>query len=316
MPQRNFRDWVIASRPWSFAASLLSVLPIAAWLFMQSRLLGWSFDWVNALLSLPMLICMQAAGNLIGDYYDHIRGVDLPGSLNGVRHIQSGKFQPAEVLHYGYAMLLAAGVIGVIILCRSSWSAIWLGVAGVLMVRFYPWLKYHALGDVDVLLGYALLPALGVSFVATGQYHLEVLPLSLPTGLITVGILHANNTRDILNDRHAGIRTLSIQIGGMAAQWLYAFEVLVPYLLIAFYIAFGLLRPLSLITLLSLPVAIRLSRAMLSVKTVAAFDYTQAGDNVLPPALQPIAMLDIKTSQLQMLFGNLYTLSFLILALL
>ena len=100
--RRSFKDWIIASRPWSFTASLIPVIAISAYLFYKSCLLWWDCDWINALLSLPLLVCLQAAGNLIGDYHDYINGVDLPESLNQVRHIQSGKFKPKEILHYGY----------------------------------------------------------------------------------------------------------------------------------------------------------------------------------------------------------------------
>ena len=215
--QRTLKDWIVASRPWSFTASLIPVIAIAAYLYYTNDGQG---NWLNAVLALPMLVCMQAAGNLIGDYYDHMKGVDLPGSLNQVRHIQSGLFTPKEVLHYGYAMLATAAVLGLIILWRSDWSYIWLGAAGLLMVGFYPWLKFHALGDLDVLFGYALLPALGVTLVVTDQYQWMPMLLSLPFGLLTVAILHANNTRDIRNDSRAGIQTMCMAVGGRASQWI------------------------------------------------------------------------------------------------
>ena len=298
--QRTLKDWIIASRPWSFTASLIPVIAISAYLFLQSTLYGWDCDWLNALLALPMLVCLQAAGNLIGDYHDHVKGVDLPGSLNQVRHIQSGKFQPREILHYGYAMLASAALLGLVILVRSSFSAIWLGVAGLLMVYFYPWLKYHALGDLDVLLGYALLPALGVSFVVTGTYHWEVLLLSIPFGSLTVAILHANNTRDILNDHRAGIDTMCIRIGGRASQWVYLVELILPYVLIPIYVLTGLCEWPALFTFLTLPIALRHDRTMMKAK---------------PLADTPIGGLDQQTAQLQLLFGLIFTLSFALMAL-
>ncbi len=301
MKDRTLKDWIIASRPWSFTASLIPVIAISSYLFYQSRLQGWQCDWTNALLSLLMLVLLQAAGNLIGDYYDHIKGVDLPGSLNQVRHIQSGKFQPKEILHYGYVMLFLSAVLGLFILFRSSFSAMWLGVCGLLMVCFYPWLKYHALGDLDVLLGYALLPALGVSFVVTGEYHLEVLPLSLPFGLLTVSILQANNTRDILNDSRAGIQTLCISIGGRTSQWVYAAELTAPYILVPAFMISGLLPYPALAVYLSLPLAVNRIRTMMKAE---------------PLAEEPIGSLDQQTAQLQMMFGLLFSVSFIVAALL
>ena len=129
--KRGLKDWFVATRPWSFPASLVPVLVVAAWLFWQSSTVGgYVTDWWCAPLALLMLVLMQASGNLIGDYYDHIRGIDLPGSLNGVRHIQSGMFQPREILRFGYVLLALAVLLGIVILMRCGWQAAWLGVAG------------------------------------------------------------------------------------------------------------------------------------------------------------------------------------------
>ena len=41
---------------------------------------------------------------------------------------------------------------------------------GCVLILLYPWLKYHALGDVDIFLTYSLLPILGTSYVVTGVF--------------------------------------------------------------------------------------------------------------------------------------------------
>lgn len=298
MNKRTLKDWVLATRPWSFPASLVPVVVIAAWLYWQSIVQGGTtLDWWCAPLALVMLVLMQAAGNLIGDYYDHIRGIDLPGSLNGVRHIQSGKFQPREILRFGYACLAVSILLGLLILSRCGWQAAWLGAAGILLVVAYPWLKAHALGDLDILLGYALLPALGVGYAVGGEWMWVPLVVSLPVGLITVSILQANNTRDILNDSRAGIVTLSIRLGGRTSQRLYALENAVSYLLIPALCLAHLLPWWSMITWLSVPLAWHNAGTMLKAQ---------------PLAEQPIATLDQHTAQTQMTFGLLYALSFLL----
>lgn len=292
---RTLMDWVIASRPWSFPASLAPVLVVTAWLYWRAAAQGVvAMDWWCALLALLMLVLMQASGNLISDFYDHTKGIDLPGSLNGVRHIQSGKFLPREILHYGYACLAVAAVLGLGILMRCGWQATWLGVAGVLLVVCYPWLKAHALGDIDILLGYALLPALGVGYAVGGGWMWQPVLLIVPVGLVTVAILHANNTRDILNDTRAGIMTLSIGIGGRASQWVYALENALAYLLIPVLCACGMISWLCMATWLTLPMAYRNVSTMLHAQ---------------PLAEKPIATVDQQTAQTQMAFCLLYTVS-------
>ena len=271
---------------------------------------GDPFGWVVAVLALPMMMLFQAAGNLISDAADHEHAVDLPGSLNGVRHIQSGQFTAKGSRHYGLTLLAVAAVIGIIILWRMTQlydpatvrNALMticcaIGLAGICLAVWYPNIKYHALGDLDILLCYALLPAVGLDIAATGHFHHETLLLCLPFGMQTVAILHANNTRDIRNDRRAGIHTLPHLIGGKASQWLYAAEVLVPYVLIAVYFLLGMTPAWTLLAWAIFPIAVKNARWMMSVPEEDE---------------QGIATLDQKTAQMQLFTGLLYALGFLI----
>ncbi|MBR5150048.1 MAG: prenyltransferase, partial [Bacteroidaceae bacterium] len=107
----------------------------------------------------------------------------------------------------------------------------------------------NALGDVDIFLTYSLLPILGTTYVATGAIDAEALWLALPIGLITVGILHANNARDIEHDRLAGIRTFAMNVGKKASAIIYCAEVILPFVWIAAGIVFGVFPILSLLVL-------------------------------------------------------------------
>lgn len=282
MAKKTFKDWLIATRPWSFPASSMPVVVTMAYLFYK----GIGTNWTNGWLALAMMILFQAAGNLVSDYSDHIKGVDRPGSLNGVRHIQSGKFTPKEIYHFGLILTAVAAVIGVIILFRSSYEVCWMGIAGVLLLLCYPCLKAHALGDLDILLCYALIPSLGTSFVVTGDYRFEVMLLSLTYGLLIVAILHANNTRDILNDRGAGLTTLSGTIGAKTSQVLYLLEVVIPYILIVVFVLTGWLHWVVLFVLLTLPPAIKNVSVMLkarpnSEEDIATLDKSTAGHELM-----------------------------------
>lgn len=300
MKTRTLKDWIILVRPWSFPASIVPCLATTAYLFFISRQGSeFTFDWINAALAFPLLVLLHAAGNTIGDYYDHIRKVDLPNSLNQVRCIYDGTFSPKEVFRTGIVMLVLASILGLVLLYRTSWSAIWFGIAGIVLTGCYFWFKKHAMGDLDVLLGFAILPSLGIAYVTTGQYLVEPMLLSIPFGLLTVSILHANNTRDILNDTRAGLTTLSICLGGRTSQIVYAAELIVPYVLVLALCCVGWLPWFSLITFLTLPIAAKNIRIML---------------NAEPLAEAPIGSLDQQSAQLQLMFGLLYTLAFIIAA--
>ena len=306
---RTLKDWIIATRPGAVPASSSPIIAMSCYFFYLHAFAGEPFDWVVAVLALPMMMLFQASGNLISDAADHEHAVDLPGSLNGVRHIQDGKFTAHGSRHYGFSLLAVAAVIGMLILWRMSalyspdvWQRLVIvcaiiGMTGIALAVWYPYIKYHALGDLDILLCYALLPAAGLDLSSTGLVHPHTLLLCLPFGLQTVAILHANNTRDIRNDRRAGIHTLPHLIGGKASQWLYAAEVLVPYVLIAVYFLLGFTPAWTLLAWLIFPIAVKNARWMMSVPAEEE---------------QGIALLDQKTAQMQLFTGLLYALGFLI----
>lgn len=293
---RNLKDWVIATRPWSFPASFIPVLAIGAFLTdYNSRNGGGPVDWIPLLIAVVMMVVFQAAGNLISDYYDHVRGVDQADSLNQVRAIQSGTFTPRELLFYGYCVLAAGAMIGVILLFLTSWKLIWLGVAAILSVIFYMWLKAHVLSGLTILFCYSILPAIGASYVGTGSLVPLVIPVSLPFGLLTVAILHANNTRDIQGDRRAGVLTFAASIGDRASRWIYAAEVATPYVLVLVFALVDWIPWWTLLTWLTVPLALPLVRTMVSIP---------------PEDAEAIATIDQKTARLQLAFGLLYTISF------
>ena len=69
------------------------------------------------------------------------------------------------------------------------------------------------MGDVLIFIVYGQLIALGTAYAMTGMLLPIVLLISAPIGFLVVNILHANNTRDIMHDRQAGISTLAMHLG-------------------------------------------------------------------------------------------------------
>jgi len=309
--KRTLKDWILATRPWSFPASSISIVAMGAYFYYRAALAGngWhAYEWILVVLAFLMMVAFQAGGNLFSDYYDHQRKVDLPGSLNGVRHIQSGLFTPVQIKRYGIALLSAAIALGLIILlivaCHANQNATatctacaLIGLAGVALAFCYPWLKYHAWGDLDILLCYALLPSMGLYLLLRHTATASPLLVCLPFGLLTVAILHANNTRDIQNDHRAGIRTMPQLMGRRTSQYLYVAEVAAAYVLVIVWVVTRLVPPAALITFLTLPMAVRNIRTMLKAGTDFEHD---------------IATLDKDSAQLQLVFGLLYTLAFVL----
>lgn len=290
MKKHSFKDWMIAVRPWSFPASTMPVLVTLAYLYWMRQ----DINWVNGIWALLDIIVFHFAGNTWSDYFDYKHKVDAKDTF-GAKTLTEGMFTPREIAGLSLGLLCVALVAGLGLMMRSGFSLLYIGFGGVACALFYPALKFRALGDVVILFAYSLLPALGTSFVATGTFRLESLWIAFPVGLITIGILHSNNTRDIRTDGRAGIQTFAMTLGGKASVRLYCFEVLFPFAWVAACVAAGVFPWL---TLLVFPA---LLPAWGNVRM--ALRFFDGGESA-------IAHLDQHTAKLQLLFSLLFTLSF------
>lgn len=287
MKKHSFAQWLIAVRPWSFPASAMPVAVTLAYLLWG----GAEINWLAGVWAFINIVLFHAAGNVWSDYFDFRKGVDAEDTF-GAKTMTSGEFEPREMLHLAVGLLVVALVLGIGLMLLTDWRLLWFGLAGALTVLLYPRLKYSALGDVDIMLAYALLPTLGTSFVATGALVWSVLWIALPVGLITVAILHSNNTRDITTDARAQIKTFAMRLGRKASKPLYAFEVLFPFVWIAGCVVAGVLPVWSLLTLVAVVPAWQGARDML-----------RHDDS----STELIANLDERTAKLQLIFSLLFT---------
>lgn len=226
-----FKNYFLATRPWSFPVSSMSVLVTAAYLFSR----GYEIHWGLALWAVVGIILFHAAGNLISDYFDFKSGIDAEDTF-GSKTLTSGAFTPKQVIIFGIVMLVLACLNGLCIMLVTGWQLLIFGGLGALFTLLYPWMKAHALGDFDILLEYGVIPALGTAFTIYGyqestiNYHLYLDALvAVPAFVtITIAVLHINNTRDTATDRRAHISTFAMLIGKENSVVLYIAELILP----------------------------------------------------------------------------------------
>ena len=281
---------MIAVRPWSFPASAMPVIVTTAFLFWK----GYEINWGFAVWALLNIILFHAAGNTWSDYFDFKKQVDADDTF-GAKTLTTGMFKPEEIKKLALGLTAAAVAGGLSLLALTGLPLLWIGIGGVLCTLLYPMLKYNALGDLAILLAYAFLPTLGTSFVATGAVVTSVLLVALPLGLITDGILHSNNTRDMHTDSRAGIKTMAMSLGVKSSAVLYGFEMLFPFVWIGVCSIAGLMPIATVIAFMTLPVAIACAQTM---------------KNSVEGGLQMIADLDVRTANLQLFFSLLLTVAF------
>lgn len=292
MSRHTFGQWIFAVRPWSFPASAMPIIVTLAYLFWK----GAEINWLFGLWALINMILFHIAGNVWSDYNDYSKGVDRDDTF-GAKTLTTGMFQPQEIRNLAIGVLIVAVAGGLGLVALTGLPLLWIGIAGAALTVLYPVFKYNALGDLDILLTFAFLPTLGTAYVTTGAIDWNVLWIAVPVGLITDGILHSNNTRDIVPDKRAEIRTMAMGLGKKVSAWLYSFEVIFPFVWIGVCSIIGLMPIYTVFVFLTLPIALGCSRTM--VKAV------NSGSDI-------ISDLDVRTANLQLLFSVILSITFIV----
>ena len=264
---------------------------LVSMVFLWSQ--GIKVSWGLGIMALVNIILVHAAGHVWSDYHDYRKGVDADDTY-GVRILTDKQFTPKEVLMLSLTLQVLAIAMGLLMVYLTGITLLWFGLAGIALSLLYPPLKYAAMGDLVIMACYALLPMLGTTFICSGDIFPKVLWLAVPVGSITVAILHANNTRDIETDGRAKIHTFAMLTGRQFAIGMYVFELVLPYLWLIITAFMGLVSPLTLLTLITLPIAIGNCKKMLS--------YHKGG-------IKAIANLDEATAKLQLAFSLVLTIS-------
>ncbi len=289
--------WLQAIRPFSLTASAVPALLGAAWVFYQ----GTPADWRLLPLIVIASLAIQAATNLVSDYFDYIKGVDSKDTYGSSRVIVDGLLPAGQVLVGGLILFALTAAIGLLFVAVRGWPILALGVVGIAGGLFYTaapiGFKYIGLGDLMVFVLMGPLMVIGSYLVLTGGYLQSLLWLSLPIGFLVAGILSANNLRDILHDSQAGITTTAGLLGHRLARYEYSGLIVGAYVSAAVMIAVGLLPLLSAMVFVTLPLAVKAIRKALASR---------------PEQPAHIAALDVQTAQIHLLFGILQIISLLI----
>lgn len=175
------------------------------------------------LVLIPTL--MNAAVDVLNDYYDYVRGNDTPENIVSESDGPLAYHRvadPRPALWLGLALLAAAALMGVYVVWRAGPLPAAIGLMGILILLTYSGGKLPTshLPIGEVLAGFTLggLVPLGVYAALTGRVDAAVLYRCIPMMFIVGQFMLVNNTCDMDRDRLAGRRTLPILIGRAAAQ--------------------------------------------------------------------------------------------------
>jgi 1,4-dihydroxy-2-naphthoate polyprenyltransferase len=260
--RRFIRTWWMATRPFSFTAS---VTPVVLGSVLAAYDGAWS--WLLFAITLVGSVSIHAGTNLINDYYDWKKGTDTPDSLGPNRAMQSGMLTPQQVFWGGLVFFAIGSTLGIYLVATRGLLILWLGIFSVLAGWFYTAgplaFAYTGLGEVIVFIFMGPVMVLGSYFVQMQSVNLNTALISIPIGLLVAAILHANNMRDIEEDRANRKRTLANLLGRKASRWEYIILVGGSFIVMVLLALLGVAPIFMLLTLLTLPSAYTLIRTAL-----------------------------------------------------
>jgi 1,4-dihydroxy-2-naphthoate polyprenyltransferase len=255
-----YQNWFLASRPWSFSMTAISVSVGSALAGMDG-----TFSWPLYLYTLLTMIILHAATNLMNDHYDVLSGVDsqkVSTAQYRPHPLLEGKLKPNHVKIGAYLLYAVAIAAGIYLAALRGWTILTIGIIGVLASLTYtapPFkYKYIGLGEFSVFLMWGPLMVEGAYFVQRQMLSKSALSVSLPFGALVALVLLVNNLRDMKDDEKMGIRTLPLLIGRSNGVRLYVSLIIIAYMSILWMAFMGPLPLWSLIVLFSLPLAYRL----------------------------------------------------------
>lgn len=254
--------WLMAIRPKTLPAAISPVLVGTAIAARDGVLAPWP-----AAAALVGALLIQSGANLANDYYDYVKGADVPDRKGPTRVAQTGLISLVQ-LRVGIAFTFAlAALVGAYLISVSGWPILLLGLASLLSALAYtggPFpIGYHGLGDLFVFLFFGLGGVCGTYYVQALSISPAAIAAATAIGALTVAILVINNLRDIETDQATGKRTLAVILGPAATRLEYILLLAMAYAVPLLFWLAGWSSPWTMLPWLSLPIAIRLAATTL-----------------------------------------------------
>ncbi len=267
----RMRAWYRAARPRTLSAAMS---PVLAGSMLAPAVTG-DFYPLRFLLALAGSVAIQAATNMLNEYFDHVQGLDNSRPQRADQVVKTGVLQPRALLRGGMLTMLFGALCGLALVAQTELVLLVIGVLSVLAGYFYTAkplaLGYRALGEVTVFIFMGPVIVMGSAFVHTLDWTLGALLLSVPLGLLVTAILHVNNVRDMEFDRAHGKRTLANLLGRRVAAIEYVLLILAGYPVLVAGVLLGDIPAAALLALVTLPSAAKLARDFNTTATAGVF---------------------------------------------
>jgi 1,4-dihydroxy-2-naphthoate octaprenyltransferase len=249
--------WLRAIRIRFLLASIIAVsngLAIAYWKYAI-------IDPVYAILTYIGVVFLHASVDLLNDYWDHKRGIDSTTKRTkfsgGTGVLPENLLTPRTVYIAGIIFLILGASIGAYFIAIRGIIIAVILVFAVLAIYFYSTTIVNAgLSELFVAIKGAMI-VLGAFYVQTAVLEPAAVYNGVIVGILSATVLFINSFPDYEADRSKGRHTLVIVLGRRSASNLFPIFIIAAYALITGGIFLGFTKIYSLISFVSVPLAMK-----------------------------------------------------------
>jgi 1,4-dihydroxy-2-naphthoate octaprenyltransferase len=268
-PENKLLIWILELRAPFFTAAVLPVIIGAAFVYWAYG----AFDLVLTLVTIAGTVSLHAGTNMINDYFDFKSEDDIRNRARtpfngGSPFLVEGILQPRQVFIAALIAFGIGGMIGLYLALTINWLILPLGILGGLLGFLYVAPKVNlagrGLGEIAVGLGFGPLMVLGSVIVFTGKVDLVSFLAGIPIGLLIMLVLYINQFPDMEADASVGKNHWVVRLGRKKASLGYPLILAGTYLFVATAIVANWIPILSLLILLTIPIAIKASKIVLT----------------------------------------------------
>lgn len=257
----SLKVWLRAAQAHSFIVSVIPALVGAAVAASQ----GAAVDLALLVATVLGVLAIHAATNMSNDWVDYRTGVDnqppeiISPFTAGSRVLPDKLLTPDEHRRVWVALYAIGALIGlyIVVVVRDGWVVLLLGGSMGLLSLFYTYpplkLQYHGFGEALVGVIFGPVIVFGSYFVQAHRLDLAPFVVSVPFGLFVAAFLLVNEMPEWQSDPKGGKVTIPARLGLEASMKIYVAMMVAGYAWLVGAVALGLLPPLALLGLLSLP---------------------------------------------------------------
>lgn len=286
MNRVTFITWIRAARLRTIPLSISGILVGSAGALSKN-----DFNASVFVLAILTTICYQLLSNFANDYGDGVRGTDNDERLGPKRILQSQQITRAKLRQVIFIITGLAVLLTILLvfsafgLSKTALSFLGLGFFAIVSAIRYTVgsnaYGYKGFGDFFVFLFFGGVSVLGSHFLYTHEFELSLIFPAFSIGLLSVGVLNANNMRDRVNDKQYGKTTIAVRLGAEKAMLYQMTLVVIPVILTAAYgYIYDSVASIVLSVLMLVPICYHL-------KTV----FQKQNEKNLDPELKKIALI-------------------------